>query len=44
MFRAEELEQLVCGSPVLDFEELEKVTQYDNGFHQDHRVIKYCSP
>jgi ubiquitin-protein ligase E3 A len=41
MFRAEELEQLVCGSPVLDFEELEKVTQYDNGYHQDHRVIKY---
>jgi len=40
MFRAEELEQLVCGSPVLDFEELEKVTQYDNGYHQDHRVIK----
>lgn len=41
MFRAEELELLVCGSPVLDFEELEKVTQYDNGFHPDHRVIKY---
>jgi ubiquitin-protein ligase E3 A len=40
MFRAEELEQLVCGSPILDFEELEKVTQYDSGYHPDHRVIK----
>jgi len=40
MFRAEELELLVCGSPTLDFEELEKVTQYDNGYHKEHRVIR----
>jgi len=40
MFRAEELELLVCGSPMLDFEELEKVTQYDNGYHKEHRVIR----
>jgi hypothetical protein len=41
LFRAEELELLICGNPVLDFEELEKVTVYDNGFHKDHRVIRY---
>ncbi|KAL6046302.1 HECT domain-containing protein, partial [Balamuthia mandrillaris] len=40
LFRAEELELLICGSPVLDFEELEKVTSYDSGYHPDHPVIK----
>jgi len=36
----EELELLICGSPVLDFEELEKVTIYDNGFSKQHPVIR----
>jgi len=40
LFRAEELELLICGSALLDFEALEKGTQYDNGFSKDHPVIK----
>eukprot|EP01090_Pellita_catalonica_P017474 TRINITY_DN5282_c0_g1_i2.p1 TRINITY_DN5282_c0_g1~~TRINITY_DN5282_c0_g1_i2.p1 ORF type:complete len:207 (-),score=31.21 TRINITY_DN5282_c0_g1_i2:340-960(-) len=40
LFRAEELELLICGSPVLDFEELEKVTVYESGYSKDHPVIK----
>lgn len=31
-FHAEELEQLVCGSRALDFEELQRVTTYDEGY------------
>lgn len=30
--RPEELEHLVCGSAELDFEDLEKGAQYDNGY------------
>jgi len=40
LFRFEELELLICGNPVLDFEALEKSTIYDNGFSKDHPVIK----
>jgi len=40
LFRYEELELLICGSPILDFEALEKNTLYDNGFSKDHPVIK----
>ncbi|KAJ3197405.1 Ubiquitin-protein ligase E3A [Irineochytrium annulatum] len=32
LFRPEELQELVIGSQILDFHELEKVTQYDGGF------------
>jgi len=39
LFRWEELELLICGSPVLDFEELEKSTQYE-GYDEDHPLIK----
>jgi len=39
LFRWEELELLVCGSPVLDFEELEKSAQYE-GYDEEHPVIK----
>ena len=31
LFRWEELELLICGSPVLDFEALERGAQYDDG-------------
>ncbi len=41
LFRPEELELLICGSPVLDFEALEKNTLYDNGYTKDHPVIKF---
>ena len=41
LFTAEELELLVCGNPTLDFEALEKVTHYDDGFEEDSPVIKH---
>ncbi|RHY62594.1 hypothetical protein DYB30_014027 [Aphanomyces astaci] len=41
LFRCEELELLLCGSPDLDFEALESVTQYDSGFSEHSDVIKY---
>ncbi|EOD36549.1 putative ubiquitin-protein ligase [Emiliania huxleyi CCMP1516] len=34
-----ELELLLCGSPNLDFEALERVTQYDDGFSCDSPCI-----
>jgi len=40
LFRAEELELLICGNPALDFEALEKHTEYDNGYTKDHPTIK----
>jgi len=41
LFRPEELELSVCGSPILDFEALEKATIYENGYSKDHQVIKW---
>lgn len=41
LFRWEELELLICGSPELNFEELEKSTQYE-GYDESHPVIKYA--
>eukprot|EP00126_Sphaerothecum_destruens_P006036 Sdes_comp19182_c0_seq1m9991 len=41
LFRYEELELLVCGSKVLDFEALEKVTAYDGGYDRNTPVIRY---
>jgi len=39
LFRWEELELLICGSPVLDFEALERSAQYDDGFSRQHPTI-----
>lgn len=39
MFRSEELELLICGSPVLDFDALEASTRYEDGFEADSPVI-----
>ena len=39
----DELELLICGSPVLDFHELEKSTKYDNGFNKNHPVVRYIN-
>jgi len=41
LFRWEELELLICGSPVLDFEALERVAQYDDGYSRDHPSILF---
>lgn len=39
MLRPEEVEMLVCGGPVIDMEELRKVTIYD-GFSESDPLIK----
>jgi len=39
LFQPIELEQLICGSPVLDFEALEKQTVYEDGYRNNSRVI-----
>jgi len=41
MFQPEELELLICGDPELDFEELEKSAEYENGFSDTHVVVRY---
>ena len=38
MFRAEELEKLICGSQSLDFLALEKHTRYDDGYTAQSQV------
>jgi len=40
LFRWEELELLICGSPQLDFEALEQSARYEDGFNADSRTIK----
>ncbi|XP_054645601.1 ubiquitin-protein ligase E3A [Dunckerocampus dactyliophorus] len=40
LFRPEEVELLICGSRNLDFEALEKTTEYDGGYSKDSQVIK----
>lgn len=39
IFCPEELEQVVCGDPELDFEELQKHTQYEGGFDESSPAI-----
>lgn len=41
MCRAEELEEMVCGSSELDFEDLQHVAMYLEGYHKKHPLIKY---
>ncbi|KAG9325799.1 hypothetical protein KVV02_005723, partial [Mortierella alpina] len=41
LFRPEEVEQLICGSPILDFNALEQITQYEGGFHAKSRIIRW---
>ncbi|XP_069560172.1 ubiquitin-protein ligase E3A isoform X2 [Brachyistius frenatus] len=40
LFRPEEVELLICGSRKLDFEALEKTTEYDGGYGKDSQIIK----
>eukprot|EP01121_Diplochlamys_sp_Union-15-3_P020364 TRINITY_DN7930_c0_g1_i1.p1 TRINITY_DN7930_c0_g1~~TRINITY_DN7930_c0_g1_i1.p1 ORF type:complete len:552 (-),score=66.99 TRINITY_DN7930_c0_g1_i1:28-1683(-) len=40
LFNAHELELAICGSPVLDFKALERITKYD-GYSADHPTIKH---
>ncbi|KAJ3314833.1 putative E3 ubiquitin-protein ligase HTD2 [Boothiomyces sp. JEL0838] len=40
LFRAEEIQELICGSPSLDFKALEESTVYD-GYEADTPIIRY---
>ncbi|XP_062419391.1 ubiquitin-protein ligase E3A isoform X2 [Pungitius pungitius] len=40
LFRPEEVEMLICGSRKLDFEALEKTTEYDGGYSKDSQIVK----
>ena len=40
-FKPEELEQLVCGSQLLDFETLREKAKYRNGYTKDHEIIQW---
>eukprot|EP00743_Colponemidia_sp_Colp-15_P004605 GILK01004964.1.p1 GENE.GILK01004964.1~~GILK01004964.1.p1 ORF type:complete len:1287 (+),score=231.43 GILK01004964.1:166-3861(+) len=40
LLTASELEQLVCGTPHLDFNELEKGTRYEAGYTAEHPTIR----
>ena len=42
MFRAEELELLICGAETLDFDELESAARYEDGYEVD-RYVSFCS-
>ena len=39
MLRAEEVELLVCGNPVFDIKELQRVTVYD-GYQADDETVR----
>ncbi|XP_045036552.1 ubiquitin-protein ligase E3A isoform X2 [Daphnia magna] len=41
LFRPEEVEQLVCGSHIFDFEELQNATEYDGGFDNKSETIQH---
>lgn len=41
LFSPTELERLVCGTPCLDFDGLQKAAKYDGGFHPEHRVVRW---
>ncbi|XP_065056226.1 probable E3 ubiquitin-protein ligase HECTD2 [Rhopilema esculentum] len=41
LFRSDELELLICGSPEIDFSQLEEVTTYIDGFTEDHSLIRH---
>ena len=38
LFSATELERLVCGNPILDFDALQANARYDGGYSAEHRV------
>ncbi|OAD52622.1 Ubiquitin-protein ligase E3A [Eufriesea mexicana] len=40
LFRPEEIEQLVCGSKVFDFAELEATTEYEGGYTVNSKAVR----
>ena len=41
IFRPQELENLVCGSPHLDFDALQRGAVYEGGYNKDSQVVKW---
>jgi len=39
LFAPKELENLICGNPVLDFDALQATAQYEGGYYADHELI-----
>jgi hypothetical protein len=42
LFADEELELIICGSPEVDFHELEEAAVYEEPLDPDHRLVKVC--
>lgn len=40
LFRSEELELVICGTPQLNFEDLESVARYEGSYNQEHPTVK----
>lgn len=43
LFSATELERLVCGNPLLDFDAMQANARYDGGYSPEHRVSLFAS-
>ena len=43
LFSATELERLVCGNPLLDFDAMQANARYDGGYSPEHRVRHSCA-
>jgi len=41
MIEPEDLEMLICGSKILDFEELKKAAVYQDGYHSESQAVKF---
>ena len=44
LFSATELERLVCGNPLLDFDAMQANARYDGGYSPEHRVSPGATP
>lgn len=40
LFTNDELELAICGTPQLNFEDLESVARYEGGYNQQHQTVK----
>ena len=43
LFSATELERLVCGNPLLDFDAMQANARYDGGYSPEHRVSLFVT-
>ena len=41
LFQASELELLICGNPVLDMDDLQRGTRYEDGYDETSVGIRY---